>query len=50
MKKNTYSVFVGRFQPFHNAHLRIVEESLKQTEHIILVVGSYRVPFSVRNP
>ena len=34
------SVFVGRFQPFHNGHLHIVREALAQAERLLIVVGS----------
>jgi len=48
--KSDYAVFVGRFQPFHNAHLRIIQEASKQSEKIIIVIGSHRSPLSVKNP
>lgn len=48
--KNDHVVFVGRFQPFHNAHLQIVKNALKEANHLIIVVGSYRAPISIKNP
>lgn len=45
-----YCVFVGRFQPFHNAHLRICQNALDFAEKLIIVVGSYRSPKTIKNP
>lgn len=50
MTKKPYCVFIGRFQPFHNAHLKLIENAFKKAEHVIIVVGSYRAPISLRNP
>lgn len=35
-----YCVFIGRFQPFHNAHLAIINNALKFSDNIIIVLGS----------
>lgn len=48
--KYTYSVFIGRFQPFHDGHLRVVEDALKQSEYLIIVLGSCNQPRNTRNP
>jgi bifunctional NMN adenylyltransferase/nudix hydrolase len=45
-----YSVFVLRCQPFHNAHKKIIHESLNQTDEIIIIVGSSRSSITVKNP
>lgn len=34
------SVFVGRFQPFHAAHLTVVKTALKHSQNILIVIGS----------
>jgi bifunctional NMN adenylyltransferase/nudix hydrolase len=39
MKYDTI-VFIGRFQPFHNAHLEIVKKALEQTNRLVILVGS----------
>ncbi len=44
------SVFIGRFQPFHNGHLNIVIRALKESEYLIMVLGGYRVSPSLRAP
>jgi len=49
MKYNA-AIFIGRFQPFHNGHKQIVEEALKITNTLIIVIGSHNAPQSIRNP
>ena len=46
----TYCVFVGRFQPFHNAHKVIVENALKAADEVCIIIGSYRQTPTVKNP
>jgi len=50
VKMKLYSVFVLRCQPFHNAHKKIIHESLNQTDEIIIIVGSSRSSITVKNP
>ncbi len=45
-----YSVFIGRFQPFHNAHLESVRFGLKQAEKLIIVIGSAGGARTTKNP
>lgn len=45
-----FSVFIGRFQPFHAAHLELVKEALNQAETAIVVIGSYKRAPSPKNP
>lgn len=45
-----YAVFIGRFQPFHNAHLRLVRAGLESAERLIIVVGSAGGARNVKNP
>jgi len=45
-----YCVFIGRFQPFHNAHLEIVKNALDEAEKLIIVVGSHHRARSLANP
>lgn len=45
-----YAVFIGRFQPFHNGHLEIVEAALKKAQRVIVVVGSARSGRNIKNP
>lgn len=50
MARAKYCVFVGRFQPFHNGHLKVLLKAFDEAEHVLVVVGSYRVPRSLKNP
>lgn len=52
MQKKAFDflVFIGRFQPFHNGHLAVINEGLKQAEQLIVLCGSAHQPRSVRNP
>lgn len=45
-----YVVFIGRFQPFHNGHLEIIEEALKQGQKVIVALGSHRTSKNIKNP
>ncbi len=49
-RKHRYAIVIGRFQPFHFGHQRLVEEALRSAERVIVVVGSARQPRSVKNP
>lgn len=44
------TVFIGRFQPFHNAHEKIVEQALKQSDKLIIIIGSANEPRTFKNP
>ena len=35
-----YLVFIGRFQPFHYGHAKVVETALQKARHVIILVGS----------
>ena len=44
------ALFVGRFQPFHNGHLKVVEELSKQYSEVIIGVGSSQYSNTIDNP
>lgn len=48
--KFDYLVFIGRFQPFHAGHYHVVQEALKQSKNVILVLGSHEKPRDSKNP
>lgn len=55
MPKNTKPpydvvVFIGRFQPFHLAHLQTVVEAFKYAPKVVLVLGSRYQPSTFKNP
>jgi bifunctional NMN adenylyltransferase/nudix hydrolase len=43
-------VFVGRFQPFHNEHKRIIDIALEKSKHVLVLVGSAGKARTIRNP
>lgn len=45
-----YAIIIGRFQPFHNGHLCLVEHAFSIAKHLIIVIGSHNAPASIRNP
>ena len=45
-----YLVFIGRFQPFHLAHMQTIKIALEQSESIILALGSAQNERNIKNP
>lgn len=45
-----FGVYIGRFQPPHAAHLRVMEEALEKVGTLIVVIGSARAPRTLKNP
>jgi bifunctional NMN adenylyltransferase/nudix hydrolase len=43
-------VFIGRFQPFHMEHKRIIEVALEKSKHVLVLVGSSGKARTIRNP
>ena len=46
----TAALFIGRFQPFHNAHLTVIKQILKENDKIIIVIGSSNESNTRLNP
>jgi bifunctional NMN adenylyltransferase/nudix hydrolase len=46
----SYSVFILRGQPVHKAHIKIIKQGLDISDEIIVMLGSYRAPITVKNP
>ncbi len=44
------ALFVGRFQPFHNGHLSVVQMILEKFERVIMVIGSAEENLTEENP
>lgn len=43
-------VFIGRFQPFHNEHKRIIDIALQKSRNVLVLVGSAGKARTIRNP
>ena len=50
MKKYDFLVLIGRFQPFHNAHLEIIKRATALTNHLVIITGSAAQPRTYKNP
>ena len=44
------ALFVGRFQPFHRGHQEAILHILRETEELIIVIGSAQKSHEVDNP
>jgi bifunctional NMN adenylyltransferase/nudix hydrolase len=43
-------VFIGRFQPFHNEHKRIIDTAVEKADKVLILVGSSGKARTIRNP
>ncbi|MBS3096682.1 nicotinamide-nucleotide adenylyltransferase [Candidatus Woesearchaeota archaeon] len=44
------ALFIGRFQPFHNAHLIDIKKVLKEADEVIIAIGSSQEKDTLDNP
>ena len=44
------ALFIGRFQPFHNAHLLDIKKILKEVDEVIIAIGSSQGKNTPENP
>ena len=50
IKSTKTGLFIGRFQPFHNGHLKAIENILEVCEKVIIVIGSAQEKNTPKNP
>jgi bifunctional NMN adenylyltransferase/nudix hydrolase len=50
MKKYDILVYIGRFQPVHNAHKEIIKRAYSLAEKVVIIVGSGWQPPTYKNP
>lgn len=50
MKQYHTLVFIGRFQPVHNAHAEIIRRAAELAKQVIIIVGSAKQPRTYKNP
>ena len=48
-KKYDVLIFIGRFQPFHYGHKRVVDRAMELSKHVIVLAGSANRDRSQRN-
>ena len=41
---------IGRFQPFHNGHLELIKQILKECEEVVVVIGSAQFNYILKDP
>jgi bifunctional NMN adenylyltransferase/nudix hydrolase len=46
----TNAIFLGRFQPFHSSHFKIVEKALSICDKLYIAIGSANVSGTLKNP
>lgn len=44
------ALFVGRFQPFHLGHLKVIKWILKKYDKVVIVIGSSQESSTEKNP
>lgn len=49
-KQYDLAVYIGRFQPFHNGHQKIVLEASKIAKNVLILIGSSRTSLTSKNP
>lgn len=49
-KQYDYLIFIGRFQPFHNGHKKVIDRALELSKNVIVFIGSANSARCYRNP
>lgn len=49
-KEFTHLVFIGRFQPPHNGHFKVIETALEKADKVLVLLGSSNSNRTLRNP
>ncbi len=44
------ALFIGRFQPFHKGHLKVIKYALEKYDEIIIGIGSSQYQNTIKNP
>ena len=42
--------YIGRFQPFHNGHLKVISEISKEADELVIGIGSAQLSHTPENP
>ena len=49
-KKYDLAVVIGRFQPFHYGHKKMIDQALEIADQVLVLIGSTNKPISHKNP
>ena len=44
------AIYIGRFQPLHNGHIKVIEHALMNYDKLVIVFGSADEPRTIKNP
>jgi len=44
------TLFIGRFQPFHKGHLKVIQNVSKEYDEVIIGIGSSHYSYTIDNP
>ncbi|HEX5185480.1 MAG TPA: nicotinamide-nucleotide adenylyltransferase [Nitrososphaeraceae archaeon] len=50
MYKYKRGLIIGRFQPFHNGHLKLLQQVLNECEELIIAIGSSQFNYLYKDP
>ena len=50
MKNKTRGLFIGRFQPPHKGHIKIIKNLLAKVDELIIIIGSAQLSHELDNP
>lgn len=50
MKPYKMAVIIGRFQPFHNGHKKLIEHAYTLADSVLVLIGSHNLAPSIQNP
>ncbi|MDD1730188.1 MAG: nicotinamide-nucleotide adenylyltransferase [Methanospirillum sp.] len=42
--------YIGRFQPFHNGHLTVIDRIIREADELIIGIGSAQLSHDLENP
>ncbi len=48
--KTRRAILLGRFQPFHNGHLKVIKKILGEQDELIVAIGSAQCSHTTENP
>lgn len=48
--KNKRGILIGRMQPVHNGHIKVIEQILDELDEIIIGIGSAQLSHEVKDP
>lgn len=49
-KKYDVVVYIGRFQPLHNGHVKTIQQISQLANKVVVLVGSVNTPQTIKNP